>query len=274
MPATINTNVNALFAQNASTVNSRAMSTAMQQLSTGSRINSAKDDAAGLGIAQNMTSQIRGLNQSVRNVNDGISMMQTTEGALVEVSNMLQRMRELAVQSANGTYSSTQRSYLQTEFDALSTQIGRIGTDTKWNDVATLATTATYTFQAGNTSSSQITVTLSGMSQADLALTGVGASIGASTTNAVSALTVIDSAIDKINLNRAKIGSAINQMTYAADNLSSVSTNLAASRSSVQDTDYAAASTQLSRSQIVQQAATAMLAQANQQPMSVLALLK
>jgi len=274
MPVTINTNVNALFAQNASTVNSRAMGTAMQQLSTGSRINSAKDDAAGLGIAQNMTSQIRGLNQSVRNVNDGISMMQTTEGALVEVSNMLQRMRELAVQSANGTYSSTQRSYLQTEFDALSTQIGRIGTDTKWNDVATLATTATYTFQAGNTSSSQITVTLSGMSQADLALTGVGASIGASTTNAVSALTVIDSAIDKINLNRAKIGSAINQMTYAADNLSSVSTNLAASRSSVQDTDYAAASTQLSRSQIVQQAATAMLAQANQQPMSVLALLK
>jgi len=274
MPSTINTNVNALQAQNASTINNRAMSAAMQQLATGSRINSAKDDAAGLGIAQNMTAQIRGLNQSVRNVNDGISMMQTTEGALVEVSNMLQRMRELAVQSANGTYSSTQRTYLQTEFDALSTQIGRVGTDTKWNDQATLANSGTYTFQAGNSSSSQITVTLSGMSQADLALTGVGASIGGSAGSATAALTVLDSAIDKVNLNRAKIGAAINQMTYAADNMSSISTNLAASRSSVQDTDYASASTQLSKSQIVQQAATAMLAQANQQPMSVLALLK
>ena len=274
MPATINTNVNALFAQNASTVNSRAMSTAMQQLSTGSRINSAKDDAAGLGISQNMTSQIRGLNQAVRNVNDGISMMQTTEGALVEVSNMLQRMRELAVQSANGTYSPTQRTYLQTEFDALSTQIGRIGTDTKWNDQATLATTATYTYQAGTSNGTTITVTLSGMSQGDLGLTGVNASIGASTTNAVSALTVIDAAIDKVNLNRAKIGSGINQMSYAADNLSNISTNLSASRSSIQDTDYASASTQLSKAQIVQQAATAMLAQANQHSQSVLSLLK
>ena len=274
MPATINTNVNALFAQNASTANSRAMSTAMQQLSTGSRINSAKDDAAGLGISQNMTSQIRGLNQAVRNVNDGISMMQTTEGALVEVSNMLQRMRELAVQSANGTYSPTQRTYLQTEFDALSTQIGRIGTDTKWNDQATLATTATYTYQAGTSNGTTITVTLSGMSQGDLGLTGVNASIGASTTNAVSALTVIDAAIDKVNLNRAKIGSGINQMSYAADNLSNISTNLSASRSSIQDTDYASASTQLSKAQIVQQAATAMLAQANQHSQSVLSLLK
>ena len=274
MSATINTNVNALFAQNASTVNSRAMSTAMQQLSTGSRINSAKDDAAGLGISQNMTAQIRGLNQAVRNVNDGISMMQTTEGALVEVSNMLQRMRELAVQSSNGTYSSTQRSYLQTEFDALSTQIGRIGTDTKWNDQSVLANSGTYTYQAGTSSGTTITVSLAGMSQADLALTGVGASIGGSAGSATAALTVIDSAIDKVNLNRAKIGAGINQMTYAADNLSNISTNLSASRSSIQDTDYAAASTQLSKSQIVQQAATAMLAQANQQPQSVLALLK
>jgi flagellin len=173
---------------------------------------------------------------------------------------MLQRMRELAVQSSNGTYSPTQRTYMQTEFDALSTQIGRIGTDTKWNDQATLATTATYTYQAGTSNGTTITVTLSGMSQGDLGLTGVNASIGASTTNAVSALTVIDSAIDKVNLNRAKIGAAINQMTYSADNMSNISTNLSASRSSIQDTDYAAASTQLSKAQIVQQAATAMLA--------------
>jgi len=251
------------------------MSTAMQQLSTGSRINSAKDDAAGLGISQNMTAQIRGLNQAVRNVNDGISMMQTTEGALVEVSNMLQRMRELAVQSANGTYSPTQRTYLQAEFDALSTQIGRIGTDTKWNDQSVLANSGTYTYQAGTSNGTTITVSLSGMSQADLGLTGVTASIGGATASAaIAALSTIDSAIDKINLNRAKIGAGINQLTYSADNLSNISTNLSASRSSIQDTDYASASTQLSKAQIVQQAATAMLAQANQHPQSVLSLLK
>ena len=139
----INTNVSALYAQNALKTNSRAQSAAMEQLSTGSRINSAKDDAAGLAIGQNMTSQVRGLNQAVRNLNDGINMMQTAEGALVEASNMLQRMRELAVQSANGTYSGTQRGYLQTEFAALSTQIGKVATETKWNDQALLATTAT-----------------------------------------------------------------------------------------------------------------------------------
>jgi flagellin len=166
MSSTINTNVNALFAQNASTVNSRAMSTAMQQLSTGSRINSAKDDAAGLGISQNMTAQIRGLNQAVRNVNDGISMMQTTEGGLVEVSNMLQRMRELAVQSSNGTYSDTQRSYMQTEFTALSTQIGRVATDTKWNDQSVLAASATYTYQAGTASGTTVVVSLASMAVA------------------------------------------------------------------------------------------------------------
>ena len=271
MPSTINTNVNALFAQNASTVNSRAMSTAMQQLSTGSRINSAKDDAAGLGISQNMTAQIRGLNQAVRNVNDGISMMQTTEGALVEVSNMLQRMRELAVQSSNGTYSNTQRSYLQAEFTALSTQIGRIATDTKWNDQQVLAASATYTYQAGTTSGTTIVVSLAGMTSSDLVSTG--ATI-VSSTDAVAAISSLDLAIDKVNLNRAKIGAAINQLNYSADNMSNISTNLSASRSSIQDTDYAAASTQLSKTQIVQQAATAMLAQANQQPQSVLSLLK
>jgi flagellin len=271
MPAVLNTNVNALLAQNASTVNNRAMSTAMQQLSTGSRINSAKDDAAGLGIAQNMTSQIRGLNQSVRNVNDGISMMQTTDGALVEVSNMLQRMRELAVQSSNGTYSDTQRNYLQTEYTALSTQIGRVASDTKWNDLAVLAASATYTYQAGTSSGTTIVVSLASMAAADLVSAAASVSTAALAT---ATLAMIDTGIDKVNLNRAKIGAGINQMTYAADNLSNISTNLSASRSSIQDTDYAAASTQLSKAQIVQQAATAMLAQANQQPQSVLSLLK
>ena len=131
----INTNVSAMYSQNAMKTNARAMSTAMEQLSTGTRVNSAKDDAAGLAIGQNMTSQIRGLNQAVRNVNDGINMMQTAEGAMVEQSNMLQRMRELAVQAMNGTYSNTQRSYLDKEFQQLTEQIGEIAKDTLWNSL-------------------------------------------------------------------------------------------------------------------------------------------
>ena len=130
----INTNVSALYSQNAMKTNARAMSTAMEQLSTGTRVNSAKDDAAGLAIGQNMTSQIRGLNQAVRNVNDAINMMQTAEGAMVEQSNMLQRMRELAVQSMNGTYSKVQREYLDKEFQQLTDQIDGIANDTMWND--------------------------------------------------------------------------------------------------------------------------------------------
>jgi len=271
MPVVINTNVNALTAQNAQNSNNRAMSTAMQQLSTGSRINSAKDDAAGLAISQNMTAQIRGLNQSVRNVNDGVSMMQTTDGAMVEVSNMLQRMRELAVQSSNGTYSDTQRSYLQSEYTALSTQIGRVSSDTKWNDLAVLAASSTYTYQAGTSSGTTIIVSLAGMTATDLISSGDTINSAA---GAIATLSKLDVALDKLALNRSKVGAAMNQMTYAADNMSNIATNLAASRSTITDTDYASASTALSRAQIVQQASTAMLAQANQQPASVLALLK
>ena len=269
----INTNVNALFAQNSLKTNTRAMSTAMEQLSTGSRINSAKDDAAGLAIGQNMTSQERGLNQAVRNLNDGINMMQTAEGALVETSNMLQRMRELAVQSANGTYSGTQRGYLQTEFAALSTQIGKVATETKWNDQALLATTATtFTFQAGKDSGQTVAVTVNDMSPAGLLLTSLDSV--ATVTGALLSVTALDVAIGAVNTQRAAIGAGINQMTYSADNLTNISSNISASRSTIMDTDYATATTQLSKSQIIQQAATAMLAQANQQPQSVLALLK
>ena len=150
----INTNVNALFAQNSMKTNARAMSSAMEKLSTGSRINNAKDDAAGLAIGQTMTSQIRGLNQAVRNANDGINMMQTAEGAMVEQSNMLQRMRELAVQASNGTYSSTQRSYLQNEFDQLGSQITDISTDTTWNSINLLDGTGSAGFSSSGTTDS------------------------------------------------------------------------------------------------------------------------
>ena len=271
MPA-INTNVAALFAQQSLTVNERNQSNAMRQLSTGSRINTAADDAAGIAIGQTMTSQVKGLNQAVRNLNDGINMLQTAEGALGETSNMLQRMRELAVQSSNGTYSTTQRGYLQTEFEALSSQIAKIATDTKWNDQSLLAS-ATFVFQAGKDSGQTVSVAIGAMDLAGLVITGSNVSVGTST-SAITSLVKLDSAIGLVNGQRAKIGAGINQMTYAVDNLSNVAANTAASRSTIMDTDYATASTQLSKTQIIQQAATAMLAQANQQPQSVLALLK
>ena len=269
----INTNVNALFSQNAMKVNARAQSDAMRELSTGSRINSAKDDAAGLAIGQSMTSQVRGLNMAIRNANDGINMMQTAEGAMVEQSNMLQRMRELAVQSANGTYSSVQRGYMQTEFDELSSQIDDISANTEWNSLNLLDTaSADFDFQVGADADQTITVTIGAMTVTNLSASGDMDISSASA--AGTAIADLDSALEAINSQRATIGAGINRLTYAADNLSNVSANISASKSTVMDTDYASASTQLSKTQIIQQAATAMLAQANQQPQSVLSLLK
>ena len=277
--SSINTNVSALNAQAALAKNSRAMSTAMEQLSTGSRVNSAGDDAAGMAIGNSMTSQIRGLNQAVRNLNDGVNLLQTAEGALGETTNMLQRMRELAVQSASGTYSSTQRSYLATEFLALGSQIESIASQTTWNGYTILTGTAgdtsngSYAFQAGQTSGQTITVAISQMGLTGLSMTA--AAVGVSTAaSASAAIASIDSAINTVNSQRATIGAAVNRMTYAADNMTNISANVSASRSTIMDTDYATASTNLSKAQIIQQASTAMLAQANQQPQTVLALLK
>ena len=281
MPS-INTNVSALNAQAALAKNSRAMSNAMEQLSTGSRINSASDDAAGMAIGTSMTSQIRGLNQAVRNLNDGVNLLQTAEGALNETTNMLQRMRELAVQAASGTYSTTQRSYLQTEFYALNSQIDKVASETTWNGYTVLTgttggtTAGTFSFQSGQTSGQTIDVAVGGMTISALGLTAT-ASTGIALSSAASAsaaIATIDSAINTVNSQRATIGAAINRMTYAADNLTNISANTSASRSTIMDTDYATASTNLSKTQIIQQAATAMLAQANQQPQSVLSLLK
>jgi len=264
-----------MYSQNALVTNARKMSTTMEQLSTGTRVNSAKDDAAGLAIGQNMTSQIRGLNMAVRNLNDGVNMMQTAEGAMIEQSNMLQRMRELAVQATNATYSTTQRGYLDLEFQALATQIGKIASETMWNDQQLLASSTTFSYQAGQSSGQTISVTIGAMG-----LTGIGvqtasaaASIGAASA-ASTAISTIGVALEKINLQRAAIGAGINQMTYSVDNLANISTNATQSRSTIMDTDYAKASSELAKNQIIQQAATAMLAQANQQPQSVMQLLK
>ena len=273
----INTNVSAQLAQDALKVNSKTMSTAMQQLATGNRINQAKDDAAGLSIGQNMTSQVRGLNQAVRNVNDGINLLQTADGALVETSNMLQRMRELAVQSSNATNSAGQRGYLDKEFKSLQEEISRIGDNTSWNNANVFgpgATTGnTLVFQAGVSAGQTISVTLSGMNATALAVASDVANI-TTFTAAQSAISTIDGAIETVNSARSRMGATMNQLSYSADNMVNISTNIAASRSTIMDTDYATASATLSKSQIIQQAATAMLAQANQQPQSVLSLIK
>ena len=301
----INTNVAASITANALTKNERAMSQAMERLSTGQRINSASDDAAGLAISSKMTSQINGLNMAVRNANDGISMVQTAEGAIDEIVNMLQRMRELAVQSASETMSDTDRDALDTEFEALDAEILRISQNTQWNGIklldGSLNASASTTFQVGANASQTISVdfadfnTDGGSTQASQALNTkgtlvgldqsafgggtqntdlAGLDIGDSTSNANAAITAIDFALDKTNSHLATLGSVINRLEYAADNLANVSQNASASRSRVLDADYASETTELARTQIIQQAATAMLSQANQQAQTVLALLK
>ena len=278
----INTNVNALFSQNALKVNSRNLTNAMEQLSTGKQINSAKDDAAGLAITNTMTSYIRGLAQAVRNANDGINMLQTAEGAMIEQTNMLQRMRELAVQATTASNNSTQIGYLDLEFQALDNQINTIATTTKWNGSVLLygsagdgaTTSKALSFIVGAAGTETITVSLANTSTAATSGLATTALAVSSALSAVAAITAIDLALGSINTARASIGAGINQLTYAADNLSNVIQNTTASRSQILDTDYAVATTKLASAQIIAQAATAMLAQANQSQQSVLALLK
>ena len=277
MSSVINTNVKSLVAQNALSVNNRSLSKAMEQLSTGKRINTAADDAAGLAISNKMTAQIRGLNQAIRNANDGISVAQTAEGATQEITNMLQRMRELAVQAANDSNSSADRTALQAEVTELIDEIDRIATDTMFNKTALLTgsagTSGVLTFQIGANSGQTVDVTFSNMSTASAGLSVSGITISTAS-GASSAISTIDTAIATVDSFRADLGAKINRFTYAIDNMSNISMNTAAARSRIQDADYASATTELARSQIIQQAATAMLAQANQQPQSVLSLLQ
>ena len=298
----INTNVAASITANALTKNERAMSQAMERLSTGQRINSAGDDAAGLAISSRMTSQINGLNMAVRNANDAISMVQTADGALVEVSSMLQRMRELSVQASSGTMSTTDVTALNTEFTALRDQIQEIAKNTEWNGTklldGSIGTSTTVAFHVGAGAGQTISVTFNDLNtdfnatnsttaatQATGLLVGLGAEAlngGTGGTqdlidravNDASILTTLTYAISRIDVQRAKFGAAINRLEYAADNLANISQNTSASRSRILDADYASETTELARTQIIQQAATAMLSQANQQAQSVLALLR
>jgi flagellin len=286
--AVVNTNVNASIAQNALVRNDRSMNTAMERLSTGQRINSAADDAAGLAIASRMTSQIRGLETGIRNANDAISMISTADGALVEVTNMLQRMRELALQASNGTTTSADRNYLNSEYANLISEIDRIAQNTQWNgsDLLNHTTTAssTFAYQVGANGGQTISVDFgdfnnTGASGVMQDLNSAHGSIAATTTasaltTATSAVVAIDSTITSVNEQRATFGAKINQLTYAVDNLSNVKVNSEAARSRILDTDYAKETSELARTQIIQQAGTAMLAQANQLPQTVLSLLQ
>ena len=290
----INTNVKALMASNALNKNGRVQQNVMESLSTGKSINRASDNAAGLSIRETMTAQINGLNAAVKNANDSISMLQTADGSLNETSSMMQRMRELAVLSVNDTYSTTQKTAMSTEFNQLSSEIDRIATQTQWNGMAILngsgglfgglQSNGQFTFQVGANTAQTVSVTIANMAIAMAAgtlPTPTGTTLGhlsaqtiATASGATTAIDKLDSALTVLNSQRSTIGAMVNRLSHAVDNLTNVAQNAADSRSKVEDTDYAAATSELARTQIIAQAATAILAQANQQPQSVLSLLK
>ena len=285
--AVVNTNIGASVAQAALTRNERALNTAMEQLSTGRKINSAGDNASGLAITSRMTSQIKGLDTAIRNANDAISMVNTAEGALDEITNMLQRMRELAVQAGTGTTNSTDRTYINAEFTALRSEIDRIADNTQWNgrnilDGSAGASTgaSTVAFQVGANQKQTISTTFGNFNNTTGKLSGLaskvitGTTIASAINMASKSIVEIDVVIGDVSSQRATFGAVSNRLTHAVDNLTSVKTNAEASRSRILDTDYAAATSELARTQIIQQAGTAMLAQANQLPQTVLALLQ
>ena len=279
--AVINTNTGSLYAQQAMTSNARGLSTVMQQLSTGKRINNAVDDVAGMAISTRLTSQIRGLNQAVRNTNDGISMIQTAEGATEQVTNMLQRMRELAVQASNDTNNVDDRSYLNLEFQALTSQIDTIANNTQWNNADVLNQSGDnkgkFTFQVGANSNQTIDITFSNM-RSDVSGGGNLSTIGGqdvlTTDGSSAALGSIITALDTVSRERSNMGAVISRLQFTSDNLANVSAKAQESRSRIEDTDYSQATTELAKRNIIQQAAQAMLAQANQAPQSVLQLLR
>jgi flagellin len=267
MPQTINTNVSSLNAQRNLNTSQSSLATSMQRLSSGLRVNSAKDDAAGLAIADRMNAQIRGINVAIRNANDGISLAQTAEGALATVTDVLQRMRELSVQALNGSNGTSDRANLDTEFQQLSAEITRIATQTKFNGTAIVGSGAgAQTFQVGANNGDTMTITTSTVST----VTGDILSQSAAST----AMTDIDAALDAITTNRATYGAAMSRFQFAISNLQITGENQSAARGRIMDADFAAETANLSRAQILQQAGTAMVAQANQLPQQVLQLLK
>jgi flagellin len=270
----VNTNISALRATNASVSAGKMLGTSMERLSSGKRINSAADDAAGLAISASFTSQIRGMAQGIRNANDGISLAQTAEGALDEVTNMLQRMRELTVQRSNGTYSSSDVANIDSERDALASQINSVLSNTTFNGINLFSTGSnSISIQAGAESVDAISVTLP---ELDAASTMTAVITFGSSSAAVTGATLdqYDSAIGEVTTARADLGAFQNRLQSAVNNLTNVSTNLTDARSRIMDTDYSAETTALAKAQILGQASTAMLAQANQSQQNVLSLLR
>ena len=275
MAQVVNTNVFSLNSQRALTKSQMSMQTSLQRLSSGLRINSAKDDAAGLALSERFTAQIRGLEQANRNANDGISMLQTAEGALAESTSSLQRMRELAVQSINDTVSATDKKSLDAEYQALATEITRNTDATKFNGVSVIGAAATLTFQIGFEANANNQVTATTVDVA--AASGVASTIaGAISTKASASYMVaaIDVAINKISSLRADFGAAQNRLESTVRNNANIIENQNAARSRILDADFAKETANLTRTQILQQAGVAMLAQANAVPQTVLSLLR
>lgn len=273
--STINTNVQSLNAQRNLAASSGSLSTSMQRLSSGLRVNSAKDDSAGLAIAERMNAQVKGMNVAIRNANDGISLAQTAEGALGKVGDSLQRMRELATQSANATNSTSDQANLDAEYQELAAEVTRVLTGTKFNGTDLLSTTASLQFQVGanNVGTDQIAIDTGDLT-AGAGITAVVGGDITSAANALAAMDDLDDAIDEITTARAGFGAAQNRFESVISNLQIASENQASSRGRIMDADFAVETANLSRGQILQQAGTAMIAQANQLPQGVLSLLR
>ncbi len=281
MAQTINTNIQSLNAQRNLSTSQTSLSNSMQRLSSGLRVNSSKDDAAGLAIAERMNTQVRGMNVAIRNANDGISLAQTAEGALGKIGDNLQRMRELAVQSANDTNGVSDRTALDNEYKQLAEENARVISSTLFNGQELLTgsggTAGVFSFQVGanTTADNQITITTTNMT------TGLGtntqgsvATLGATSATALTAMTDIDAALTAVSTARSTFGASQNRFDAVVSNLQVSAENQSAARGRIMDADFAAETANLSRAQILQQAGTAMVAQANQLPQSVLRLLQ
>ncbi len=274
MALSINTNVISLNAQRQLGSTNNLMGTAMERLSSGLRVNNSKDDAAGLAIASRMESQVRGQNVAIRNANDAISLSQTAEGGISQISNMLQRMRELAVQSANATNTTADRGNLDAEFQALNSEITRTISSTRFNGLSVIGSGAgTQSFQVGELAGDRVNVITKDLS-ANASMTAVAAAAITSADAASSAMVAIDSALSTANVERAAYGAVQNRFESMIATLQVSSNNLSAARGRIVDADFATETANLSRAQILQQAGTAMVAQANQLPQQVLSLLR
>jgi flagellin len=274
----INTNTASMRAANSSATAGKMLGTAMERLSTGKRINSAKDDAAGLAIATTMTSSIKGMNQGIRNANDGISLAQTAEGALNEVTNMLQRVRELAVQSASGTYSASDRTNMQKEVTQLASQMSTMVTNSEFNGVKlfdnTAGTAGVVTIQTGSESTDTVALTMANLTTLKTAVDTAASFSVEDTTKSTALLAIVDTQLDAISGARATLGAGQSRLESVVNSQTSNVANLSDARSRIEDTDYSAETAALAKAQILSQASTAMLSQANQSQQNVLSLLR